>query len=89
LLSIARVRGYERIARTTEHPLHGAVSSVLVIEPEVKNAAQESVRLRRTQCGLPLAADVIVASEQRVHDWREVKGSLIHAALTEARELVT
>jgi predicted nucleotidyltransferase len=59
----------------------------LVIEPEVENAAEESVRLRRTLRGLLFAADVIVASEQRVRDWRDVKGSLIHAALTEGREL--
>ncbi len=59
----------------------------LVIEPEVENAAEESVRLRRTLRGLLFAADVIVASEQRVSDWRDVKGSLIHAALAEGREL--
>jgi predicted nucleotidyltransferase len=59
----------------------------LVIEPEVENAIEESVRLRRTLRGLLLAADVIVASEQRVRDWRDVKGSLIHAALAEGREL--
>lgn len=60
----------------------------LVIEPEVENATEESVRLRRTLRGLLLAADVIVASEQKVRDWRDVKGSLIHAALAEGRELV-
>jgi len=60
---------------------------LLVIEPDVQNAAKESVRLRRTLRGLLYAADVIVASEQRVSDWREVKGSLIHVALTEGREL--
>jgi predicted nucleotidyltransferase len=59
----------------------------LVIEPEVENAAEESVRLRRTLRGLLFAADVIVASEQRVRDWRDVKGSLMHAALAEGREL--
>ncbi len=59
----------------------------LVIEPDVENAAEESVRLRGTLRGLLVAADVIVASEQRVRDWREVKGSLIHAALAEGREL--
>jgi uncharacterized protein len=59
----------------------------LVIEPEVENATEESVRLRRTLRGLLLAADVIVESEQRVRDWRDVKGSLIHAALAEGREL--
>jgi predicted nucleotidyltransferase len=60
----------------------------LVLEPDVQNAAEESVRLRRTLRGLLYAADVIVASEQRVSDWREVKGSLIHVALAEGRELV-
>jgi predicted nucleotidyltransferase len=59
----------------------------LVIEPEVENATEESVRLRRTLSGLLLAADVIVASEQRVREWRDVRGSLIHAALAEGREL--
>lgn len=59
----------------------------LVVEPKVENAAEESIRLRRTLRGLLLAADVIVASEQRVRDWRDVKGSLIHAALVEGREL--
>jgi uncharacterized protein len=59
----------------------------LVIEPEVENTAEESVRLRRTLRGLLFAADVIVASEQRVSDWRDAKGSLIHAALVEGREL--
>jgi predicted nucleotidyltransferase len=37
----------------------------LVIEPEVGDAANESVRLRRTLRGLLLAADVIVVSEQK------------------------
>lgn len=60
---------------------------LLVIEPDVENPAEESIRLRRTLHGLLLAADVIVVSEQRVRDWRDVKGSLIHAALAEGREL--
>jgi uncharacterized protein len=59
----------------------------LVIEPEVENAAVESVRLRRALGDLVLAADVIVASEYRVREWRDVRGSLIHAALAEGREL--
>ena len=59
----------------------------LVIEPEVENPALESVRLRRVLGDLVLAADVIVASEHRVKEWRDVRGSLIHAALAEGREL--
>jgi predicted nucleotidyltransferase len=59
----------------------------LVIEPEVGDAANESVRLRRTLRGLLLAADVIVVSEQKVREWRGVRSSLIGVALAEGREL--
>jgi predicted nucleotidyltransferase len=59
----------------------------LVIEPRVEDPVAESVRLRRALRGLVLAADVIVVSEQRVREWREVRGSLIGAALAEGREL--
>jgi predicted nucleotidyltransferase len=59
----------------------------LVIEPEVQDPADESVRLRRTLRGLLLAADVIVVSEDRVREWRDVRSSLIGAALAEGREL--
>ncbi len=45
------------------------------------------MRLRRVLGDLVLAADVIVASEYRVKEWRDVRGSLIHAALAEGREL--
>jgi predicted nucleotidyltransferase len=60
---------------------------LLVIEPSVENPARESVRLRRALGDLVLAADVIVASEERVRQWRHVRGSMIHAALSEGREL--
>lgn len=59
----------------------------LVIEPEVKDAANESVRLRRALRGLLLAADVIVVSEESVREWRDVRSSLIGAAMAEGREL--
>jgi uncharacterized protein len=60
---------------------------LLVIEPSVENPARESVRLRRALGDLVVAADVIVASEERVRQWRDVRGSVIHAALNEGREL--
>lgn len=59
----------------------------LVIEPDVDNAARESVRLRRAIGDLVLAADVVVASEERVRRWRDVRSSLINVALAEGREL--
>lgn len=60
----------------------------LVIEAEVENPALESVRLRRVLADVLVPMDIIVASEQRVQEWRDVRGSLIHAALTGGRELV-
>jgi len=59
----------------------------LVIEPEVENAARESVRLRRTLDGMLVAADIIVVSEERVREWRDVHGTVINAALSEGRQL--
>jgi uncharacterized protein len=59
----------------------------LVIEPEVENAAAESVRLGRALRGLGVAADVIVVSERHVQAWRDVRGSLVHAALADGRVL--
>lgn len=60
---------------------------VLVIEPEVDDTAMESVRLMRELCDLRLPLEVVVVSERDVEDWREVRGSLVHAAVTEGRVL--
>jgi uncharacterized protein len=60
---------------------------LLVIEPSVESWGRESARLRRTLDDLEVFADVIVVSEQRVGEWRDVRGSMIHAALAEGREL--
>jgi predicted nucleotidyltransferase len=57
----------------------------LVVEPEVSNGAGESVRLRRELRGLRLPADVIVVSRHYAEEWRDVRGGLIHAALSEGR----
>jgi predicted nucleotidyltransferase len=57
----------------------------LVVEPAVSDPAEESVRLRRTLRGLGLFADVVVVSEREAEEWREVRGSLIHSALSEGR----
>lgn len=59
----------------------------LVIEPNVEDAIEESVRLRRALRGLRIAADIVVVSEDEAADWREVHGSVIHAALAEGRTL--
>ncbi len=59
----------------------------LVIEPEIEDATEEAIRLRRALRGLRVAADIVVVSEDEAEDWREVHGSVIHAALAEGRPL--
>jgi predicted nucleotidyltransferase len=59
----------------------------LVIEPAIEDATEESVRLRRALRGLRVAADIVVVSEDEAEDWRDVHGSVIHAALAEGRPL--
>jgi len=59
----------------------------LVVEPSVEDRAGESVRLRRALRGLRLFADVIVISESDAREWGGVRGSVIHAALSEGRPL--
>lgn len=59
----------------------------LVVEPEVDNEAEESIRLHRTLRDLRVPADVIVVSREYADRWREVRGGLIHAALSQGRVL--
>ncbi|MGE5527123.1 MAG: nucleotidyltransferase domain-containing protein [Methanosarcina sp.] len=60
----------------------------LVVEPEVDNEAEESVRLHRTLRDLRVPADVIVVSREYADRWKEVRGGLMHAALSQGRVLV-
>jgi predicted nucleotidyltransferase len=62
---------------------------LLVIEPEVVNSAEESVRLRRTLRDLRVPVDVIVVAEERARRRAKVKGTMIERALREGRQLVT
>lgn len=59
----------------------------LVIEPYVDDEAGESVRLRRALRGLRLPAEIIVVSSRYAEDWANVRGSLVHAALSQGRVL--
>ena len=59
----------------------------LVVEPSIDDPIEESVRLRRTLRGVGLFADVVVVSECDAEKWGDVRGSLIHAALSEGRPL--
>jgi predicted nucleotidyltransferase len=57
----------------------------LVIEPEVANEAEESVRLHRTLRDLRMPAKVIVVSRDYAARWRDVRGGLVNAALSHGR----
>jgi uncharacterized protein len=59
----------------------------LVVEPEVADEAEESVRLHRTLRDLRVPADVIVVSREYVDRWKEVRGGLVHVALSQGRIL--
>jgi uncharacterized protein len=81
----ARVILFGSHARGNAGP--GSDLDFLVVEPAVHDPAEESVRLRRTLRGLGLFADIVVVSEQEVEQWREVRGSFIHTALSEGRPI--
>lgn len=59
----------------------------LVVEPEVDNEAEESVRLHRTLRDLRVPADIIVVSREYADRWRGVRGGVVHAALSQGRVL--
>lgn len=65
----------------------GSDLDFLVVESEVEDAVAESVRLRRTLRGLGVFADVIVISDRDAEEWRDVRGSLIHAAFADGRAI--
>jgi predicted nucleotidyltransferase len=61
----------------------------LVVEPEVDNEAEESVRLLRELRDLRVPVDVIVVSSRYAEEWRDVRGGIVHAALGEGRILTS
>jgi uncharacterized protein len=61
----------------------------LVVEPEVDNEAEESVRLLRELRDLRIPVDVIVVSSHYAEEWRDVRGGIVHAAFDEGRVLAS
>jgi hypothetical protein len=55
----------------------------LVIKPKVDSEAEESVRLHRTLRDLRVPANVLVVSRDYAERWREVRGGIVHAALSQ------
>jgi predicted nucleotidyltransferase len=62
---------------------------ILVIEPEVESAMDESVRLYRTLKDLRISVDVVVVDRAKARRRARVKGTMIERALREGRDLVT
>ena len=80
----ARVILFGSHARGEAHPQSEV--DFLVVEPDVEDEAGESVRLRRELRGLRLPADIVVDSRY-AEDWADVRGSFVHAALSQGRVL--
>lgn len=72
-------------ARGEAHPRSDI--DFLVVEPEVANEAEESVRLLRTLRDLRLPADIVVVSRPYADAWREIRGGVVHSAYSEGRVL--
>lgn len=57
----------------------------LVVEPEVRDEASESVRLLRELRDLRIPVDVVVVDQKYAEEWTGVRGSVIHAAISHGR----
>jgi len=53
----------------------------------VEDRRQEMVRLRRVLLPLRIPVDLIVVSEQEVHEWGDLPGTALYPALNEGRVL--
>jgi len=65
----------------------GSDYDILVIEPEVADAAQESVRLRAELGDLLVPIDVVVIDRERARRRASVRGTMVERALREGRVL--
>lgn len=74
----SRYRAFGSHARGSATPRSDI--DVLVIKPEVENTELESVRLMHAVRDLRLPVEIVVVSEREAAEWRDVRGSLVHAA---------
>jgi len=65
----------------------GSDYDILVIEPEVADAAHESVRLRTELGDLLVPIDVVVIDRERARRRASVRGTMVERALREGRVL--
>lgn len=75
-------------SRARDEAVDGSDFDILVIEPEVADAAKESVRLRRELRGLGVPIDIVVVDEVTAARRRAVRGTMVERALREGRLLV-
>jgi uncharacterized protein len=59
----------------------------LIVEPDVADAGEEAVRLRRVLRDVLVPIDIFVVSEAELERSRGVHGSLVHHALRDGRVL--
>jgi predicted nucleotidyltransferase len=60
----------------------------LVVERVVDSRLEEMVCLRDALPPLGVPVDVLVATEEHVREWGDVRGTMVNAALSEGRVLV-
>jgi len=65
----------------------GSDLDFLVVEPVVTARRMEMVRLSDTIRPLRIPADIVVVSKKSFDEWRDVSGTIIHAAAREGRVL--
>ncbi len=53
---------------------------LLVVEPEVADSRQESLRLRAALAGIPLPIDVVVMNRERFEETKNVIGGIAYPA---------
>jgi len=75
-------------SRARDDAIPGSDLDLLVIEPEVADAAKESVRLRRVLRGLTVPIDVVVVDEATAARRRAVRGTMVNRAFREGRLLI-
>lgn len=84
--SATRVILFGSWARGTAQP--DSDLDFLVVEKHIDSKLEEMVRLRDALPFLGVPVDVLVTTEEQVERWRDVPGTLVHAALSEGRVLV-
>jgi predicted nucleotidyltransferase len=57
----------------------------LVVEPEVKDALSEMVRLRKVLADVPASIDILVVSTKRFEYWKDTPNTVMFRALREGK----